>query len=446
MSRNKKILVGLGVVVVLGGIAFANIKYKRQDGIVVNVEAIQKRDLQAIVSASGKIQPQRLVNISADTMGRVTDLAVEEGQSVQKGQFLLQIDPRNLTTAYNQGAASLAAARSQMEQLRVSIDGTKTSLKQAQEALTRQQQLYKQGLTPKEQLDNAENLVRMRQSELSSAERQIETQRLRMTQEEASLENAKLNLSKVRIESPITGIITRRNIEEGETVVIGTMNNAGTQLLTIADMSLIEAQVEVDETDIPNVTLGQRAKITIDAMPGKSFTGKVVEIGNSPITASGGAASQATNFLVKVAVEGVIPDVRPGFTCTAEITTATRPGVLAVPIQATTVREKVVDKEGNIVPDENPTGAKRRPTTVLDSELKPGQEKKELEGVFLVKDNKATFVPVKTGIAGEKYFEIVSGIKAGDQVIVGPFSSVRELADGAAVKVEAASRSSAVKK
>jgi multidrug efflux pump subunit AcrA (membrane-fusion protein) len=215
MSRNKKILVGLGVVVVLGGIAFANVKYKRQDGIVVNVETIQKRDLQAIVSASGKIQPQRLVNISADTMGRVTDLAVEEGQSVQKGQFLLQIDPRNLTTAYNQGAASLAAARSQMEQLRVSIDGTKTSLKQAQEALTRQQQFVQAGAHPKETLENAENLVRCAQSDLSSQERQIETQRLRMTQEEASLENAKLNLSKVRIESPITGIITRRNIEEG---------------------------------------------------------------------------------------------------------------------------------------------------------------------------------------------------------------------------------------
>ena len=445
MSRNKKILVGLGIVVVLGGIAFANVKYKRQDGIAVNVETIQKRDLQAIVSASGKIQPQRLVNISADTMGRVTNLAVEEGQTVQKGQFLLQIDPRNLTTAYNQGAASLAAARSQMEQLRVSIDSTKTSLKQAQDALTRQQQLYKQGLTPKEQLDNAENLLRMRQADLSSAERQIETQRLRMTQEEASLENAKLNLSKVRIESPITGIITRRNIEEGETVVIGTMNNAGTNLLTIADMSLIEAQVEVDETDIPNVTLGQKAKITIDAMPGKIFSGKVVEIGNSPISATGSAASQATNFLVKVAVEGVIPDVRPGFTTTAEITTATRPNVTAIPIQATTVREKIVDKEGNIVPDENPGPGKKRPTMILDSQLKPGQEKKELEGVFVVKDNKAVFTPVKTGIAGEKYFEVISGLKDGEQVIVGPFSSVRELADGAAVKIEAATRSSTKK-
>jgi HlyD family secretion protein len=444
MSRNKKILIGLGIVVVLGGVVFANLKFKRETGIAVNVETIQKRDLQAIVSASGKIQPQRLVNISADTMGRVTDLAVEEGQRVQKGQFLLQIDPRNLTTAFNQTQASLAAARSQMEQLRVSIDSNKASLKQAQDALSRQQQLFKQGLTPKETLDNAENQVKMRQADLSSAERQIETQRLRMTQEEASLENAKLNLSKVRIESPITGIITRRNIEEGETVVIGTMNNAGTQLLTIADMSLIEAQVEVDETDIPNVVLGQRAKITIDAMPGKSFPGKVVEIGNSPIQAAGSSsASQATNFLVKVAVEGVIPDVRPGFTCTAEITTATRQQVVAVPIQATAVRELIVDKEGNLVRDEAKGPQKGRSNAAATQELKPGQERKELEGVFVVKDNKAVFTPIKTGIAGEKYFEISSGANVGDQVIVGPFSSVRELREGQAVKIEAATRSSA---
>jgi HlyD family secretion protein len=438
MSRNKKLLIGAGVVIVLAAVVFANIKYKRQEGLAVNVEALKTRDLQAIVSASGKIQPQRLVNISADTMGRVTDLKVEEGQRVKKGDFLLQIDPRNLTTAYNQTQASLAASRSTIDQLRVALDGTKTSLKQAQDNLTRQQQLWKQGLTTKESLDNADNTVKMRQSDLASQERQIETQRMRMQQEEASVENAKLNLSKVRIESPITGIITRRNIEEGETVVIGTMNNAGTVLLTVADMSVIEAEVEVDETDIPTVTLGQKAKVTIDAMPGKSFSGRVTEIGNSPIQATAGAASQATNFKVKVTVDGEIPDVRPGFTCTAEITTATRANALSIPIQATTVREMIVDKDGNIVRDETKGPQRGRPGAVQAAELKPGQERKELEGVFVVKENKALFTPVKTGIAGEKYFEALSGVKDGDQVIVGPFSSVRELKDGTAVKIEAA--------
>jgi HlyD family secretion protein len=452
MTRGKKILIGVGVVVILGALAFANVKFKRQEGTVVNVETVQKRDLQAIVSASGKIQPQRLVNISADTMGRVTNLAVDEGQRVKKGDFLLQIDPRNLASAFNQTQASLAAARSQMEQLRVSAESNKAALKQAQDAFTRQQQLWKQGLTTKEALDNAENQLKMRQAEATASERQVETQRLRMQQEEASLENAKYNLSKVRIESPITGIITRRNIEEGETVVVGTMNNAGTVLLTVADMSVIEAEVEVDETDIPSVQLGQKAKITIDAMPGKSFSGKVTEIGNSPIQAASGAAAaaasattQATNFKVKVTVDGEIPDVRPGFTCTAEITTATRKSVVSVPIQATTVREMVVDKEGKLVRE--PRDDKKRPsrTSVQASELKPGQERKELEGVFVVRENRAEFVPTKTGIAGEKYFEVLSGLKEGDQVIVGPFSSVRELADGAAVKIEAAKRSPVAK-
>ena len=438
MSRNKKILIGVGIAIVLGALAYANFAFTRQEGIEVNVETIQKRDLQAIVSASGKIQPRTLVNISADTMGRVVNLAVEEGQRVQKGQFLLQIDPRNLTTAYNQSQASLAASRSTMEQLRVSIDGTRANLKAARDSLVRQQQLWKQGLTTREQLEAAENQVKVREADLASQERQIETQGLRMQQEQAVVENAKLNLSKVRIESPITGIITRRNIEEGETVVIGTMNNAGTVLLTVADMSVIEAEVEVDETDIPTVQLGQTAKITIDAMPGKSFTGKVTEIGNSPIQATGSAATQATNFKVKVTVDGEIPDVRPGFTCTAEITTATRQQSIAVPIQATTVREMIIDKEGNIVRDETKGPKSRRPTAVQDNELKPGQERKELEGVFVVRDNKAVFVPVKTGIAGEKYFEVTSGVVVGDQVIVGPFSSVRELRDGAAVKIEKA--------
>jgi HlyD family secretion protein len=451
MSRNKKILLAAGGVIVIGAVIFANIKFKRQEGVAVNVEAIKARDLQAIVSASGKIQPHDSVNISADTVGRVTNLAVDEGVRVKRGQFLMQIDPKLLASAAQQAEASLAAARSSMEQLRVSSESAAAALKQAQDAHTRQQQLWKQGLTTKEQLDSAENTLKMRQADVNSASKQIETQRLRMQQEQAALDSAKYNLSKVRIQSPIDGIVTRRNIEEGETVVVGTMNNAGTVLLTIADMSNIEAQVEVDETDIPSVSIGQPAKVTIDAMPGKSFAGKVVEIGNSPIQSAAGAtsASQATNFLVKVKLEGEMPDVRPGFTCTAEITTATRKNAISVPIQAMTVREMIVDKSGNIVRDDKTRSGRGRGgsgtgTGVLAAELPAGQERKELEGVFVVKENKAQFLPVKTGIAGDKYFEVTTGLKAGDQVIVGPFSSVRELRDGGPVKIEAAPRSATV--
>jgi HlyD family secretion protein len=318
MSGKKKILIGVGIVVVLGGIAFANIKFKRTPGIEVTTEAIKKRRLEAIVNASGKIQPKRDVNISADTMGRVTDLAVDEGYRVTKGQFLLQIDPRNLRTAVQRTEASLLASKSQVEQLRVSIESAKVALKQAEDAYTRQQNLWKGGLTTRETLERAENEFKLRQTDLRSQEQQLKTQELRMQSESATAESARYDLSKVRIESPITGIVTRRNIEEGETVVIGTMNNAGTVLLTIADMSIIQAEVEVDETDIPTVKIGQPAKVTIDALPGQTFTGKVTEIGNSPIQTGTGqqSSTQATNFKVVVTLDKEIAEVRPGFTCT----------------------------------------------------------------------------------------------------------------------------------
>jgi len=219
------------------------------------------------------------------------------------------------------------------------------------------------------------------------------------------------------------------------------MNQPGTVLLTVADMSVIETEVEVDETDLPLVKIGQKAKVTIDALPDRSFSGTVTEIGNSPIQTTTSAAQQAINFKVVVTIDGQIPEVRPGFTCTADITTATRQKVLAVPIQAMTVRELVYDDKGSIVkPKEEKGRPRRRPTSTAAStdELPPGQTKKETEGVFVVStDNLAAFVPVKTGIAGDKYFEVLSGLKTGDRVITGPFDSVRELADGGKVKVEA---------
>jgi HlyD family secretion protein len=442
MSRKKKILIGAAIVVVLGAIAFANIKFKKTPGIEVNTEAIEKRNLEAIVSASGKIQPKRSVNISADTMGRVTNLAVNEGEQVSRGQFLLEIDPRNLRTRVESGQASLQASSSQLQQMRLAIEASRVSLKAAEDAYKRQQELWKGGLTTREQLERAENDLKTQRANLAAQEQNLKTQEFQISQQRASLSSAQYDLSRVRIESPIAGIITRRNIEEGETAVTGTMNNAGTVLLTIADMSVLEAEVEVDETDIPTVQLGQKAKVSIDAIPGQTFSATVTEIGNSPIQAAGAAASaQATNFKVVLTLDGEVPNVRPGFTCTAEITTATRTDVLAVPIQATTVREMVVDQKGEIVRQPIQPGQPqgRRPANG-PAELQPGQERKELEGVFVVVDGKAQFKAVKTGIPGERYFEVLSGLTAGEQVIIGPFSSVRELRDGAEVKATPAPR------
>ena len=435
MTRKKKILIGAGIVVAAGAVAFANFKFKRQDGITVTTEGIQKRRLEAIVSASGKIQPKRFVNISADTSGRVTELAVNEGDRVKQGQFLMQIDPRNLRTRVQSGEASIAASRSQIEQIRLQMESAKVALAEAENTLKRQRELWKQGLTTREALDRAEADLKTRQADMRTQEQQLQTQRLRLQQEQATFESARIDYNKVRIESPIDGIVTRRNIEQGETAIIGTMNNPGTILLTIADMSVMEAEVDVDETDIPNVQLGQKAKITIDAISGKTFTATVTEVGNSPIQVTGQQASAAaTNFKVVLTLDGEVPGVRPGFTCTADITTATRENVLSVPIQATTVREVVVDAKGNVVREPQPAGKAPTRGTVQAAELKPGQERKELEGVFLIRDTRAEFVPIKTGIAGDKYFEVLSGLKEGDKVITGPFQSVRELRDGATVK------------
>jgi HlyD family secretion protein len=439
MTRKKKILIGAGVVVLLAAIGFVNVKFKRVSGVTVTTEAIQKRNLESIVSASGKIQPKTLVNISADTMGRVTGLAVNEGDRVTRGQFLLEIDPRNLRSRVESGEAGLQASGSQLQQMRLAIEATKVALQAAQDSYNRQVELSKAGLTPREVLERAENELKSQQSNLRAQEQNLKTQELRIAQERATLSSAKYDLSRVRIESPINGIVTRRNIEEGETAVTGTMNNPGTVLLTIADLSVIEAEVEVDETDIPAVSLGQTAKVTIDAMPGKTFVARVTEIGNSPIQAPGQAA-MATNFKVVLTLEGEIPEVRPGFSCTAEITTATRTDALAVPIQATTVREVIVDGKGEIVREPVTTGPQPRRPVAGAGELKDGQSRKELEGVFLVRDGKVMFEPVKTGIAGDKYFEVLSGLKESDVVVTGPFSSVRELRDGAAVKPEAAPR------
>lgn len=435
----KNVLIAAGVVLVAAAVVGANLWFQREPTLAVTTEAIRARDLEAIVSASGKIQPKRLVNISADTPGRVVDLAVNEGDRVKVGQFLLQIDPRSLRTRVDSGSASLEAAEGSLEQLRQSVETSRVQLDQARRNLARQQDLWKQQLTTREALEKTENEVRGSESSLREREKQVSSQASRIAQERAGLESARYDLSKVRIESPIEGIVTRRNIQEGETAVIGTMNNAGTVLLTLADMSVIQAEVEVDETNIPNVVLGQAAKITIDALPDKTFHGRVTEIGNSPIQATGAAAGsrQATNFKVVVVIEDDIPDVRPGFTCTADITTATRTAVTSVPIAAVAVRELVYDANNQVVKEPR-DDKRRRPVEPVASasELKPGQTRKEVEGVFVVREGKAVFLPIEMGIAGDQYFEVVSGLKAGDEVITGPYNSVRGMADGDDVKID----------
>jgi HlyD family secretion protein len=443
MSR-RNILIAVGVVLLGAAGVAANFYFKRDKGLLVTTESIRTRDLEALVSASGKIQPKRLVNISADTPGRVVNLAVNEGDRVKIGQFLLQIDPKSLRSRVDSGTASLQAAEQSLDQMRQAIETARAQLVQAQQTLARQQDLWRQQLTTREALDKSINDVRVAESAVQEREKQLKPQQSRIAQERAALESARYDLSKVRIESPIDGIVTRRNIQEGETAVVGTMNNPGTVLLTLADMAIIQAEVEVDETNVPNVQIGQPAKITVDAIPDRTFKGHVTEIGNSPIqqatgTAAASTTTQATNFKVVVMLDERVPEVRPGFTCTADITTATRKNAAAVPIPAVAVRELVYDANGQVVKQPKPEKRKRGSTVepvASAQELKPGQTRKETEGVFVLRNGKAEFVPIKIGIAGDKYFEILGGLQTGDEVITGPYNSVRNMADGDAVRVD----------
>ena len=446
MKRRAWLIVGVLVVSVATGIGF-RIYRNRNTLPVVTVEAIRMRDLDAIVSASGKIQPKRQVNVSATTMGRVTRLAVQEGQRVRAGQFLLEIDPRSLAGQMERGEASVAAARSALQQATTAIEQARANLALAQQTLKRQQDLAKDGLTPREAVERAQNDVIVRESELKARQQEVQTREQQIRQEQAALATTRYNLSQVTIAAPMDGIVTRRNIEEGENVVVGTMNNAGTVLLTVADMSEIQAEIEVDETDIPNVAIGQHAVVTIDAVPNRMFRGRVTDIGNSPIQAASqtNAAAgqrQATNFKVVVTIEDPVPDVRPGFTCTAEITTATRKNATAVPIQALTVRELLFDSAGTLIHEPTPPPQRRWFGTPAPAppqppaEPGPGQTRDETEGVFIMRDGRAVFQPVKIGIAGERYFEVLSGLDVGDRVITGPFDSVRQIADGSAVQTK----------
>ena len=427
---NRRISV-ISLFILLGiGAYFGSSYFRQADVPAVDVEPIRRRNLQAIVSSSGTIQPQLSVDISASVMGRVTQLAVNEGDLVEEGQFLLQIDPESLESAVERGEASLSASESAREQAEVSVMTATVNVQLARDHLERQEELWELRLISQEVYDQAVSDVELRETDLESRKVEVATAEQRIRQERAQLDSARYDLSQVTIVSPMSGVVTRRNIEEGETVVVGTMNNAGTVLLTIADFSILEAELEVDETDIPDVKFGQEAEIEIDAFPGQMYKGYVTEIGNSPIQDSG--QQQATNFKVVVTLNDDVPNVRPGFTCTADITTNIRNEAISVPIQATTVRE-IPNNLALTFPNENfgVTPSVSASTSTAISNDRP----REVEGVFLIRDGQVQFTEIVTGIAGERYFEALSGVREGDLIITGPFNVVRNLSNGDPVRM-----------
>ncbi len=438
MKRRYIIFIALAVVV--AALVIVNSRARQQRAIAVQTEAVTQRDVSEVVSASGSIRPKTKVDISASTIGKVTSVAVEEGDVVKQGQFLLQIDPIELESTVARLEAMLAAAKSSEKEAALQAEQSKSDYDRAQK-------LFEGGFRTSQEVDAARTA-----SEVAAA--RLETIKHEIAQRQADLGAARHSLKEVTITAPMSGVITYRNVEPGEIAIMGTLNNAGTVLLTIADLSTIEIEVEVDETEVSHIKLGDRAKVTLDAYPDTSFTGQVTEIGNSPIVTAGTSIQQqGVDFKVVVTIDGTIPKVRPGLSGDADITVATVKNVATIPIQSLTVRRER-DLKGWKAPGAGPAGgAKTAPagagassaqaaTAAPDSTgpadtAKAEEGEKEIEGVFVVKDGRAHFVPVKVGISSQKYFQVLSGLSAGDKVISGNYKAIREVKDGERVKVTA---------
>jgi HlyD family secretion protein len=395
----KKWLLLLVVVLVLGVVAFGASRSLSHKGVKVRTQKVEHGALASTVTCNGKVEARRKVDLSANVPGQIVNLAVREGDTVEKRDFLLQIDRTSLQAQYDSSRGALDALFSER-------DSAKATLEQAKLDLDRARVSYESGLVARSDFDRAKTTIDQTTATLAASERRIEQAR-------ASLAGAQDTLTKTTIRSPIAGVVTRLAVEEGEVAVIGTMNNPGTVLLTISDLSQIEAVMEVDETDIPFIKIGQTAKITIDAFPNKEFEGEVTEVGSSPIQNAASAATEGIDFEVKIRLVAPPEGVKPGLSVSASITTAEKKDVLSVPLQALVIREK----ESSGPP-------------------KPGDKKRDEEGVFVLEGGKTKFAAIKTGINGELNIEIVSGLSGGEEIVTGPFKTLRELKDGQAVQVD----------
>ena len=413
MSKRVKLSVVGGVILVLAAVGGLTAAKRGKKATEVRTELVQGRDLVASVTASGQVRPQTKVDLSADITGKIVKLSVKEGQMVSKGQFLLQIDAQQAEANVQRMQASLASSKAQMAQ-------AQANLLQAQKSYERTAQIKKTNptLISDEQMEQLRTSVDVNKALYESARHSVD-------QSNASLREANSSLGKTTIYAPMSGRVTRLNVENGETAIQGTLNKDAATLLTIADMSVLETKVKVDETDVARISLGDSAVIQIDAFPDTTFIGRVTKISNSAVksTTTQQSADQAVDYEVTIQLVNTPSETRPDFSATAKIITDTRKNVLSIPIIALTVRENEALSKAD--------------TAVGLGKPKPKKEvgKKDVEGVFVVaKDNKVTFRPVRVGIAGEKHFEVLSGLKSGDKIVAGTYQAIRELKDGALVR------------
>lgn len=454
MKRSRKI--ALFVVALLVVLVAASVWYqRRQTGVVaVQAGAVKRRDLKAIVTASGEIRPLHYVNINSQSFGKITAILVEEGARVKQGQVLLRMEAV-------QPAADVKAQRANVASAQAAVESAQASLKTAQAELERARADFQRAMLDWERAQGlySEQLISQqeydaRKAEFESARASVELSESRLRQARAELERARSNLQQTRAQltrvsdvlektvytSPIDGVVTNLPVHVGENMVPGIQNSTGSFLMTVADMSEVTAEVMVDETDIVNVELGQPAEVSIDAFPDRTFPGRITEIGTTALVRSTGRSTaeletgtqEAKDFKVVATLDNPPATIRPGLSTTARITTATREDALAVPIQALTIRQK---SDIEAAERESGDGESARAATVA-ANPEAEEEDQELQGVFVIQDGQARFQPVETGITGVTDVEVTRGLEEGQKIITGSYRVLRELRHLARVRVE----------
>ncbi|MEX0907057.1 MAG: efflux RND transporter periplasmic adaptor subunit [Gemmatimonadota bacterium] len=417
----KKTKIAIAAVATAGVVAVSVVAAMkgRNAGTEVRLEAVATRDLVSTVTASGWIRPHRRVDVQSDIIGRIIELNVKEGANVQRGQLLLRIEPTQFEAAVSRARAAVQEAGAREAQARA-------NMLQAERAYERLAALGQsdQNLVSRQQIEEAETQLLVQRELLTAAG-------FGVAQARSALAEAEDQLAKTVVRAPMDGIITRLNVEVGSTAMIGTMNNPGSILLTVADLSSMEAVVRVDETDVPDLQVGDSATITVDAFARETFTGRVTEIGFSSVTsplqtyAPSAAGGQAIDYEIVITLDNPPPSLRSDLSVSADIVTARRTQALSVPIIALTVREKTTEEQ---IENENPeVNAAARAAIAAAA----GTDE---EGVFVVRDGIAHFVPVVVGIAGREHFEVISGLTSSDTVVAGPYEAIRSLEDGQAVR------------
>jgi HlyD family secretion protein len=410
MSNRTKLILGTVAVLVLAGVVAGVVRARRQREVEVREEPVVRRDLVAAVTASGKIQPKKKVDISTDITGRIIKILVHEGDVVAQGQLLLQIDPTVYEANLQRAQAAYSTAGAAAVQARANRD-------QAQRTLRRTQELHDQNpnLISAEQLEQAQTASAIGEANLQAAEHQVDQAR-------ASAQEARDNLRKTRLLAPMAGRVTRLPVEEGEVAVPSTFSKDIGLLMTISDLSVIQAKVQVDETDVVRLHLADSVEVAIDAFPDTTFLGRVTKISNSSIenpgAVTGSTNTRAVDYYVEVTLDHPPLDVRPDLSATARIVTDTRRTVLTIPILALTVRENT------------PLSTETRPVDTSSVT----RHRRVTEGVFVIQKGTVTFRPVRVGIAGDEHFEVLEGLKEGEIIAAGPYQAVRDLKDGTHVR------------